>query len=93
MPLTARVSAKAPTGTLAQASATAPKTPRAARRITSNADIGTSGCVPGARRGKPPPVVYELGTAAEGSNRRAVIPGWREIFSVDVERKAILEPV
>jgi hypothetical protein len=33
MPLTARVSAKAPT---------APKTPREARRITSNADIGTS---------------------------------------------------
>jgi hypothetical protein len=46
MPLTARESAKAPTGALAQASATAPKTPREARRITSNADIGTSRCVP-----------------------------------------------
>jgi hypothetical protein len=80
MPLTAHVSAKAPTGALAQASATAPKTPREARRITSNADIGTSGCVPGARRAKPPPAVYELGTASEDSNRRAVIPGWRETF-------------
>jgi hypothetical protein len=27
--------------------------------------------------GKPPLAVYELGTAAEDSNRRAVIPGWR----------------
>src|SRR4029077_12245958 len=54
MPLTARESAKAPTGALAQASATAPKTPREARRITSNADIGTSRCVPGARRAESP---------------------------------------
>src|ERR1700727_3979861 len=52
MPVTARVSAKAPTGALAQASATAPKTPREARRITANADIGTSGCVPGLRARK-----------------------------------------
>jgi hypothetical protein len=80
MPVTARGSAKAPTGALALASATAPKTPREARRITSNADIGTSGCVPGARREKPPPVVYELGTASGDSNRRAVIPGWRGNF-------------
>src|SRR6202041_1679527 len=28
-------------------------------------------------RGKPPPAVYELGTASEDSDRRAVIPGWR----------------
>jgi hypothetical protein len=62
MPLTARVSAKAPTGALAQASATAPKTPREARRITSNADIGTSGCVPGARRAESP--------------RRLCLPAW-----------------
>jgi hypothetical protein len=47
MPLTARVSAKAPPVALAQASATAPKTPREARRIASNVDIGTSRCVPG----------------------------------------------
>src|SRR5580693_4682968 len=31
-------------------------------------------------RGKPPPAVYELGTASEDSNRRAVIPGWRANF-------------
>jgi hypothetical protein len=54
MPPTARVSAKAPPDTLAQASATAPKTPREARRITSNANIGTSGCVPGTRRAENP---------------------------------------
>jgi hypothetical protein len=47
MPFIARVSANAPPDALAQASAIAAKTPREARRITSNADIGTSGCLPG----------------------------------------------
>ena len=31
-------------------------------------------------RGKPPPAVYEPGTASEDSNRRAVIPVWRRNF-------------
>src|ERR1700722_9109636 len=77
----------------ARVSAIAPKTPGEARRRTSNADIGTSGCVPGARR-------------AEGSRRRftslaslwktptggLLFPAGEALFSVDLKLKAIVDP-
>jgi hypothetical protein len=93
MPLTARVSAKAPTGALAQASATAPKTPREARRITSNVDIGTSECVPGARRAESPRRLFTSLTPLRKTPRGGLLfPSGGEIFSVDLERKAVVEP-
>ena len=86
MPLTARVSAKAPTGAPAQASATAPKTPREARRITSNADIGTSRCVPGARRAESPRRLFtSLAPLRKTPTGGLLFPAGAEIFSVDLE--------
>ena len=93
MPLTARVSAQAPTGALAQASATAPKTPREARRITSNADIGTSGCVPGARRAESPRRLFtSLAPLRKTPAGGLLFPAGEELFSVDLELKAIVDP-
>src|SRR4029077_8731324 len=93
MPLTARVSAKAPTGALAQASATAPKTPREARRITSNADIGTPGCVPGARRAESPRRLFTSSAPLRKTPTGGLLfPAGEEILSADLELKAIVEP-